>query len=243
LLKLLVSVATAEDARSALAGGADVIDAKDPAVGPLGPVRPDVLQAIAEVVGDARPLSAALGDLCRGTANREFGDVPLAFAKVGFGDGLRSADAAVLARDVVAAATCPVVFVAYADRGVDPFVVIDLAITLGAAGVLLDTADKRGAGLMALRDPWTMREWIVAAQHAGLTAAIAGRLTLEDMPRVAALGADLAGVRGAACEGGRAGRVTALLVRALAEAAQVATHTGQHRVITPPAGVGTSAPL
>jgi hypothetical protein len=88
---------------------------------------------------------------------------------------------------------------------------------------------------MGLLDPWTIRAWIVAAQHEGLTAAIAGRLTLDDVPRVAALGADVAGVRGAACEGSRTGRVTALRVRALAEATQTATHTGTHRVpsITP----------
>jgi (5-formylfuran-3-yl)methyl phosphate synthase len=256
-VKLLVSVATAEDARSALAGGADVIDVKDPAVGPLGAVAPWVLRGIAEVVGDARPVSAALGDLCKSPGSpahsganagpvalaRAYGDVALAFAKVGFGDGLRSGDAAAMGRDVVGAAGCPVVFVAYADRGLDPFVVLDLAANLGAAGVLLDTADKRGAGLMALRDPWTMREWIVAAQRQALMAAIAGRLTLEDVPRVAALGADVAGVRGAACEGGRGGRVTALRVRALAAAAQFATHTGQHRVITPPAGIESSAQL
>ncbi|HWZ59513.1 MAG TPA: (5-formylfuran-3-yl)methyl phosphate synthase [Gemmatimonadaceae bacterium] len=229
-MKLLVSVATAEDARSALAGGADVIDAKDPALGPLGPVTPDALRAITEAVGDARPVSAALGDLSRGSvvgladrapgARFTFPGVTLAFAKVGFDGGLGSADAAALARAVLGESTCPVVLVAYADFGLDPFVLIDVAATVGAAGVLLDTADKRGPGLMARLDPWAIRAWVNAAHAAGLTAAVAGRLTLEDMPRVAALGADVAGVRGAACEGTtRTGRVTALRVRALAIAA------------------------
>jgi dihydroneopterin aldolase len=216
-----------------LAGGADVIDAKDPALGPLGAVRPEVLRAIADLVGDARPISAALGDLTRG--NRPVAppvDVPLAFAKVGFSEGLGSADAAGLGRAVVGAASCPLVFVAYADRGLDPFVVIDLAATLGATGVLLDTADKRGPGLMARLDPWTVRAWIVAAQREGLTAAIAGRLTIDDVARVAALGADVAGVRGAACEGSRTGRVTTLLVRALAAATEAASHTGTHAIPT-----------
>jgi dihydroneopterin aldolase len=222
-----------------LAGGADVIDAKDPALGPLGPVQPDVLRAIAAVVGDARPLSAALGDLTRGAGRgptavtlAALDDLPLAFVKVGFGDGLGSADAAGLGRAVVGAASCPVVFVAYADRGLDPFVVIDLAATLGAAGVLLDTADKRGPGLMARLDPWTVRAWIVAAQREGLTAAVAGRLTIDDVPRVAALGADVVGVRGAACEGTRMGRVTTLLVRALVAATEAASHTGTHAIPT-----------
>jgi uncharacterized protein (UPF0264 family) len=221
-LKLLVSVATAEDARSALAGGADVIDAKDPALGPLGPVSPETLRAITAVVGDARPVSAALGDLCRGNASAgaAFRGMALAFAKVGFAGGLKSADAAALARAVLGESTCPVVLVAYADQGLDPFVVIDLAATVGATGVLLDTADKRGPGLMARLDPWALRAWIAAAHAAGLSAAVAGRLTLDDVPRVAALGADVAGVRGAACEGTtRTGRVTALRVRALATAA------------------------
>jgi (5-formylfuran-3-yl)methyl phosphate synthase len=229
-LKLLVSVATAEDARSALAGGADVIDAKDPSLGPLGPVTGEVLGAIMAAVAGARPVSAALGDLRCANGSRESGvgsrevahrvPIGLAFAKVGFAGGVGSADAAALARAVLSGSTCPVVLVAYADQGLDPFVVIDLAATVGAVGVLLDTADKRGPGLMARLDPWALRAWIVAAHAAGLSAAVAGRLTLEDMPRVAALGADVAGVRGAACEGAtRTGRVTALRVRALATAA------------------------
>jgi uncharacterized protein (UPF0264 family) len=138
---------------------------------------------------------------------------------VGFAVGLGSADAAALARAVTGESKCPVVLVAYADQGLDPFVVIDLAATVGAAGVLLDTADKRGPGLMALLDPWAVRAWIGAAHASDLSAAVAGRLTLDDVQRVAALGADFAGVRGAACEGPRTGRVTALRVRALAVAA------------------------
>src|SRR5438094_1907571 len=61
-MRLLVSVADPSEARAALEGGADVIDAKQPRRGALGPVRPDVLAAIRQVVGAARPVSAALGD-------------------------------------------------------------------------------------------------------------------------------------------------------------------------------------
>src|SRR5260370_177246 len=61
-MRLLVSVAGPDDARAALAGGADVIDAKDPGRGALGPVSADALAAIRRTVGPARPLSAALGD-------------------------------------------------------------------------------------------------------------------------------------------------------------------------------------
>src|SRR5256885_796921 len=54
-MRLLVSVADPSEARAALEGGADVIDAKQPRRGALAPVRPDVLAAIRQVVGAARP--------------------------------------------------------------------------------------------------------------------------------------------------------------------------------------------
>src|SRR2546427_5313283 len=61
-MQLLISVAGPADARAALLGGADVIDAKDPRHGALGPVTLHRLAAIRAAVGGARPLSAALGD-------------------------------------------------------------------------------------------------------------------------------------------------------------------------------------
>src|SRR5207249_4629944 len=61
-MRLLISVASATDAAAALAGGADLIDAKDVHAGALGRVAPAVLRAIRAVVGGARPVTAALGD-------------------------------------------------------------------------------------------------------------------------------------------------------------------------------------
>jgi len=42
-MRLLVSVRDASEARAALAGGAGIIDAKEPLNGPLGAVSSDVL--------------------------------------------------------------------------------------------------------------------------------------------------------------------------------------------------------
>ena len=53
-MRLLVSVADAAEARAALAGGADIIDAKEPRHGALGAVAPDVLRAIRNAVGAER---------------------------------------------------------------------------------------------------------------------------------------------------------------------------------------------
>src|SRR6185503_17488573 len=55
-------VRNAIDASAALAGGADIIDAKEPASGALGAVDLATFQHIVAAVADARPLTAALGD-------------------------------------------------------------------------------------------------------------------------------------------------------------------------------------
>ncbi|MCU0620652.1 MAG: (5-formylfuran-3-yl)methyl phosphate synthase, partial [Gemmatimonadales bacterium] len=60
------------------------------------------------------------------------------------------------------------------------------------------------------------------ARDAGVLLALAGSLRAVDVVTVAALGADVVGVRGAACDGGREGRISparlAALHRALRDA-------------------------
>src|SRR5919108_1770367 len=152
-MRLLVSVAEPSEARAALAGGADVVDAKDPRVGALGAVRADVLRAVREAVGARRPVSAALGDgasaafLERSAATA--GGLGAAFVKVGFRGGAATPAGV---RQLAAAArrgagdVTRVVLVAYADwrrvGSLDPGAIITVAVETGAAGVLLDTVGK-----------------------------------------------------------------------------------------------------
>ena len=60
--RYLVSVRSPDEARIALAGGADIVDAKEPSHGALGAVSPAAIAAIVEVVAGARPVSATIGD-------------------------------------------------------------------------------------------------------------------------------------------------------------------------------------
>jgi len=85
---------------------------------------------------------------------------------------------------------------------------VPAAVDAGAVGILVDTADKRGPGLRALVDRKTLAAWVARAHDAGLFVTLAGRLTADDLPFVRAAGADIAGVRGAACDGGRLGRLS-----------------------------------
>ena len=100
-MKLLVSVADAAEARAAVEGGADIIDAKDPKTGALGRVSLSVLQAIRETVAPSMPLSAALGEVRfpdEVSAQFDGIDVPLSFVKL----GIHGFDAAGCARSIAA---------------------------------------------------------------------------------------------------------------------------------------------
>src|SRR5881628_1347277 len=87
-MQLLISVAGPAEARTALRGGADVIDAKDPRHGALGPVPLHRLAAIRAAVAGARPLSAALVDAASEAALAgavaAAATLGVAFVKVGF---------------------------------------------------------------------------------------------------------------------------------------------------------------
>lgn len=259
-MRLLVSVANATDASAALAGGADVIDAKDPSAGALGAVSAEVLHQIVAAV-DGSLVSAALGDATdedeiQGLAHA-FALAGARFVKVGFAGIVSAERAAALIAATVRGATyssagdCGVVAVAYADAelsaSIAPAALIDVASRAGARGVLIDTTNKDGPGLRALADPHALGEWVARAHAAKLLVALAGRLTAEDLSFVRAAGADIAGVRGAACQGGRNGWVSAdkvRLLRALCAAAhppEGGRHEERHPVASSVSGtVGAS---
>jgi hypothetical protein len=225
-MRLLVSVRNASEAATAVAGGADIVDAKEPSNGPLGRVSPAALVSIASTVAGSAPVSAALGDVCRDDIVRgahEAMRVQAAFVKVGFAGmrGRRDAAAGALAA-AAASTTAGLVLVAYADYeksgALSPDDVIALADCCGAAGVLIDTCDKCGPGLTTLLTSESLRSFVARAGGSGRLVAVAGSLTIDDLDRVHDAGADIAGVRGAACDNGRNGVVSESRVRALGRA-------------------------
>ena len=232
-MHLLISVAGPAEARAALRGGADVIDAKDPRRGALGPVPLHRLAAIRAAVAGARPLSAALGDAASeealAGAVAAAVAVGVAFVKIGFAGVTSEARARRLAvaaqRRLGTDVGTRLVLVAYADwrraESLAPARVVAVAADAGAAGVLLDTANK-DAPLFTIESPATLAAWIAGAHAVGLFAALAGGLSGPEFARARALGADVVGVRGAACVGGRMGRVSRARVAALRASAGAA---------------------
>ena len=220
--RLLVSAASFDDARAALDGGAAIVDAKDPVAGPLGAVPLDVFHSIVSAVARARPVTAALGDARDEAAiealARDFASAGASLVKVGFAGTSDIRMVATLARAAVRGAatgdrTAGVVLVAYADaarNAVSPAALLEVASSAGAAGVLLDTADKGGPRLTELAAPAWIAEWVRLAHRRSLAVALAGRLRAEDLPIVAA------------CDGGRSGRISAARVRELTRACAAA---------------------
>jgi (5-formylfuran-3-yl)methyl phosphate synthase len=231
-MRLLVSVSDAADVAAAIEGGADIIDAKDVTQGALGAVAPSVLRDIITAAGGRRPVSAALGEAPDSTvpmpaAAMQAGEV--SFVKLGFAAGVNVHQGRVHARLLAAALAATgtaTVLAAYADAGPDRLdrdAVLEIAAACGATGVLLDTLDKRrGRTLFALADPEDIAEWIAAAQRQGLFAALAGSIGADEIALARDTGADVVGVRGAACDGGREGQVSAARVRALIQVMRVA---------------------
>src|SRR3954447_14387458 len=63
-MKILISPTSLEEAEAVLAGGADIVDIKNPAEGSLGASFPWVIRAVADLLrGGPAVLSATLGDL------------------------------------------------------------------------------------------------------------------------------------------------------------------------------------
>ena len=63
MTQLLVSVRDADEASDALAGGADLIDVKEPRHGSLGATPASMVRNVIRLVDNRRPLSVALGEL------------------------------------------------------------------------------------------------------------------------------------------------------------------------------------
>src|SRR5688500_3590527 len=82
--RLLVSVRSAEEALLALAGGADLIDVKEPDRGSLGYADPAVWREVQQAVAFRVPMSAALGELLTDPVERLAAHATgFAYAKIG----------------------------------------------------------------------------------------------------------------------------------------------------------------
>jgi hypothetical protein len=230
-MKLLVSVVDAGEARAAAAAGADIVDVKNPAEGSLGAPSPAVIAGVRAAVPAELPVSAAIGDMPDLPGTAALAALGAArsgatFVKVGLWGVSTEDDAVVLLRAVRDAVPGTVVVAAaYADAGrvehapLVPELLPRVARASGVGACLLDTAVKDGRGLLEWLSPDALATLVAEAHAAGLEVALAGALRADDLPVVRETGADIAGVRSAACgDGVRSAPLDAARVRALVAA-------------------------
>lgn len=199
--RFLVSVRSADEARIALAGGADIIDAKEPRTGALGAVTSSALLAIVQAVNVQRPVSATIGDCdCEEAAGRVRATAGMGVDYVKIGLFGVPSPAALKALERCSAAGIRQIAVMFADRAPDLALIKPLA-QAGFAGVMLDTAGK-GQGLQSHMGKPALAAFLAEARKFGLLAGLAGSLRETDASALRPLRPDVLGFRGALCSGG-----------------------------------------
>jgi (5-formylfuran-3-yl)methyl phosphate synthase len=217
---MLASVKSRAEAETVWAGGADIIDLKDPAKGALGALDAGIAAEIVRSVAGRKPVSAAAG--ATNGAPGEVIDAVAAAAATGadyikIGIGPEGA-----AKDCVRALGAhahqnKLVGVLFADCAPDIGMLAVLAEN-GFSGAMLDTAKKGAGRLLDHMDISALDRFVDSCRRRGLTSGLAGSLEAPDVPRLLPLKPDYLGFRGSLCQGRmREAAIDAISVRMIRE--------------------------
>jgi uncharacterized protein (UPF0264 family) len=232
-LKLLISPMNEAEAAEAIVGGADIIDVKNPVESALGANFPWVIKRVRELAPANVEVSCTIGELPNRPGAASLAALGAATTGVNYIKaglcGLKTLEEAVyLMQHIVRAvkefdSSIKVVVAGYADAeragALNPLLVPEAAFKAKADVAMLDTAVKDGKRLFAFLTVSQLKDFVEKTHNYGLKAALAGSLQKEDLPIVYALGADVAGLRCAACtQNDRVhGRITREKVQELVE--------------------------
>jgi uncharacterized protein (UPF0264 family) len=222
-VKLLISSVDEKEAAEAVAGGADIIDVKNPKEGALGASFPWTIKRIRKIARNVE-VSCTLGDLPNLPGSVSLAALGAAatgvdYVKVGVGGVKIKEDAVYLLRNAVKAAKehnskIKIVAAGYADAkrvgSISPLLVPEIADEANADVAMVDTAIKDGGNLFTFLSEEQLRIIVDDTHDRGLEAALAGSLRKEQISNVYTLKADIIGLRGAACTNGDRmnGRIT-----------------------------------
>jgi hypothetical protein len=211
----------------AVAGGADIIDVKNPLEGALGANYPWVIKRIKEITPKNLEVSCTLGEIGNFPGSVSLAALGAAslgidYIKVGL-YGIETPEEAIFLLQNVnrAAKECnPKIKIAvagYADAerigAIHPLLIPEIAHKAQVEVAMIDTSIKDGKNLFDYLSIESLKKFINSTHGFGLEAALAGSLRKQDLPVVYGLGADIAGLRGAACTNNN--RVTGQITRKL----------------------------
>jgi (5-formylfuran-3-yl)methyl phosphate synthase len=202
MTRMLASVVDEAELATAIDAGADIIDLKDPRTGALGALPLDLIRRLVNQTAGRCPVSATVGDLPAEpigltAAIRQTAACGVDYVKV----GLFSNDNLSPCLQAIAELTADhaVVAVLFADRQ-PPLHRLDEFAAAGFRGVMLDTAGKRGGGLLHHIGLALLERFVAEVGALGMLSGLAGSLCLDDIPQLLPLAPDYLGFRGALCE-------------------------------------------
>jgi uncharacterized protein (UPF0264 family) len=218
-----------DEARAALAGGADILDVKNPLEGSLGANFPWAIKAVVELAGGRVPVSATIGDLDYKPGTASLAALGAAFSGADYIKagllGVKSAEQAVdMLTNIVQAVKGydrkkKVVASAYSDfsrvGSIPPMLLPKVAKSSGADVVMVDTAIKDGRSTFEFMSEQDLSEFISLGHRLGLKVAIAGTIGFEDLDMLKRIDPDIIGVRGIVCGGDRKSSIKPELVTKL----------------------------
>lgn len=240
-MKLLISPTDESEALEAILGGADIIDVKNPQEGALGASFPWVIKKIKDLTPKPIEVSCTLGDAPNMPGSFSLAALGAAslgveYVKVGLYGVKTIEDSIFLLQQICRAAkdcnpNIKVAATGYADAekigSINPALVPQIAYEAKVDVAMLDTAVKDGSYLFTHQTAQQLQNFVENSHELGLEVALAGSLRKMDLPIIYRLGADIVGLRGAACVGGdrNKGKITRELVAELSETVKQAQRT------------------
>jgi uncharacterized protein (UPF0264 family) len=208
---LLVSVRSADEVAAALAGGADLVDVKEPAKGPLAPAEAEVVAAVIDAVDGQVPVSAALGEWAPNAITEAHWhlELPLQYVKWGLA-GYAPApgwgeDLLDTRRDLPI--STEMVLVAYADweraKSIPPAEVAKFAKRFRFKAFLLDTWGKDSKTLLYFMTAKEIAELVDGLKRVYTTVAVGGSLRPEQLKQLRGVAPDYFAVRTSVCAAGK----------------------------------------
>lgn len=228
-MRLLVSPMNIDEARTALAGGADILDIKNPREGSLGANFPWAIRAVVDLAGGRVPVSATIGDLEFKPGTASLAALGAAFSgadyiKAGLLGVKTQSQAEEMLEGIVKAVKDfdpdkKVVAAGYSDyarvNSVSPMLLPAAAAKVGADLVMVDTAVKDGRSTFEFMNEEKLLEFIALGHAEGLQVALAGTIGFEHLEMLKRLNPDIIGVRGIVCGGDRRSSIRADLIEKL----------------------------
>ena len=220
-MMLLVSVQNMAEALEADRGGADIIDVKNLQEALVGSGHPILVREIRELIPAEKHVSVTLGVVPNqpGTVAMAVHAATLLDAtsvKVGFrvADYETAVEVLRESRAAIGDSETKLIGSLFADNllfegGLDPQLMVKLAIDSECDGFLIDTLTKDGRNLFDFMPEPLLRDMVMEAKQAGLSTALSGHLKLENLDELARINPDIVGVRGAVCSSGERDRAVA----------------------------------